>query len=196
MGAFLRRNLFIVLGVSLPLALIALVLIVQAVHRWGAVPPATPVLYVHSADWVVREHLQAEVVDGRLRLELRVPERATYIDQFRNATLELAVHDPRAGTTRVHPIDVAIPDGASAPVRLAVPAELFELELDPSPVSPDGARLIVDRRSGGGLFGELFRFGGRAAEYRLVVDGVGFDVPGQPLPYGRWPGFIAWVVGP
>ncbi len=196
MGSFLRRNLFIVLGISLPLALIILVLATQAVHRWGSVPPATPVLYVHAADWVVRERLLTEVVDGRLRLELRIPDQPVHADRLRSALLELAVHDPRRGTTRVHPIDVAIEEDASAPVRLQVPPDLAALELDPSPVSPDGARLIVDRRSRGGLFGELFRFGGSTARYRLVIDGVGYEVPGRPLPSGRWPGFIAWVVGP
>ena len=196
MGSFLRRNLFIVLGVSLPLALIALVLIVQTVHRWHVEPPATPVLYVHSADWVVREHLRAEVSDGRLTLLLRVPEQAAYIHPLRTASLELAVHDPRGGTTRVYPIDLTLAADASAPIRLRVPPELAALELDPSPVSPDGARLVVDRRSPAGLFGEVFGFGRPAARYRLVVDGVGFDVPGRPVRYGPWTGFIAWVVGP
>ncbi|MDT8439273.1 MAG: hypothetical protein RQ729_09730 [Wenzhouxiangellaceae bacterium] len=200
MGEFLRRHLFIVLGVSLPLALIALVLIMQAAQRWGVAQPMTPVLYVHSADWVVREHLEVDVVDGRLFLSLRLPQPSASEWRLRGLAFDLAVYDPRSKALDIHAIEIDAADPVDAPearlIPLAVPAELERLQLDPAAESPEGARLVVVRRSGGGLFGELFGFGRGGARYRLMIDEIGFDVPGNPVPYGQWPGFIAWVIEP
>ncbi|HSG89180.1 MAG TPA: hypothetical protein VLA56_08205, partial [Pseudomonadales bacterium] len=74
MRDFLRRHLFIVLGVSLPLALIALVLAVQGVQRWGVESPATPVLYVYQAEYYQWQHVDLEVVDGSLTAGYRRPD--------------------------------------------------------------------------------------------------------------------------
>ena len=196
MTAFLRRNLFIVLGISLPLLLVVLVLVVQTVQRWGVERPTTPVLYVYSADWVVRQHLIVDVADGRLGLALRTPDSEVHRRQLAGASLELAIHDPRDGSLQSHALEVEAPDAGAGRTPLALPPALRRLELDRSPVSPEGARLVIDRRSGSGLFGDVFGFGRGPARYRLELDGVGFDVPGHPQPYGTWPGFIAWVVGP
>jgi hypothetical protein len=193
MRELLRRNLFLVLGVSLPLVLILLIVGVQAIQRWGLEPPATPVVYVYSADWVVRQHLRVAVVDGELSLKLQRPEIETQQGQLSTASLELAVFAPTENDLQRYPIDLA--GDFDLDVRsLPVPEALQRLELDPSPRSLEGARLIIDRRSSGGLFGEVFGFGRSRARYRLEIDEVGFDVPGHPIRYGTQVGFIAWVV--
>ncbi|NKI35578.1 hypothetical protein HFP89_10415 [Wenzhouxiangella sp. XN79A] len=196
MSTLLRRNPFIVLGVSLPLLLVILVLVVQTVKRWGGERPTTPVLYVFSADRVVQQHLIVDVADGRLGLALEVPDSEVHRRRRAGASLELAIHDPRDGSLQRHVLDVEAPDDGSGRTPLVLPPALRRLELDRSPISPGGARLVIDRRSGSGLFRDVFGFGRGRARYRLELDGVGFDVPGHPQPYGAWPGFIAWVVGP
>lgn len=193
MKAFLQRNLFLVLGVSLPLVLILLIIGVQTLERWGLEPPKTPVLYVHSADWIVRQHLRVDVVDGELSLKLQRPEIESQEEPLKTASLELAVFAPGENDLERYPIDLA--GEFEVDVRsLPVPAALQGLGLDPSLRSPEGARLIIDRRASGGLFGDLFGFGRSRARYRLEVDEVGFDVPGHPIRYGTQIGFIAWVV--
>lgn len=193
MKAFLRRNLFLVLGVSLPLVLILLIVGVQALERWGLEPPKTPVVYVYSADWIVRQHLRVAVVDGELSLKLERPEIESQEDQLNAASLELAVFSPAGNDLERYPIDLA--GEFDLDVRsLPVPDALRTLELDGSLRSPEGARLIIDRGSRGGLFGEVFGFSRSSARYRLEVDGARFDVPGHPIRYGTQLGFIAWVV--
>lgn len=193
MKGFLGRNLFLVLGVSLPLGLVVVILVVQALERLGVDPPNTPVMYVYSADWVVREHLRVAVVGGKLSLKLERPEVTAQEEQLNRASLELALYAPTERQLDRYSIELA--GEFDVDVRsLPVPDALQQLELDASPRSPEGARLVTRRRSNSGLFGELFGFGRSSSRYRLEVEDRRFDVPGHPVAYGTNIGFIAWVV--
>lgn len=195
MGDFVRRNPFIVVGVSLPLALIVLILVVQALHRAGVAPPMTPLLYVYDARYFVRQHLEFEIEEGRLEIGYRQPENEPSANQLGGGDFTLAVYNPSTGALERHDIQLPAHDenAGDEQVRIPTPPTLARLHLDAAPVSPDGFRFQARSRRRGGLFGELFGFGGYGFRYELEREGVGFDVPGEGA-YATGDPFIAWVV--
>lgn len=198
MGEFLRRNLFIVVGVSLPLALIALILAVQAAHRAGVQPPETPVLYFYRASLYLRQHLEVGIEEGELRMVFRQPASDPAARQLAAQPFELAIHDPSKNRTQHHQIELpAFVDSTEAQrIAVPIPDSLAQLRLAATPVSPDGFRFESRSRSRGGLLSGLFGYRrGYGMDYELVRDGIGFDVPGQG-GYGLHDAFIGWVIEP
>jgi len=173
---------------------------VQGIHRWGVEPPATPVLYVYQADYFLRQHLDFDIVDGRLRIDYRLPDNENVAHQVAQSNFTLAVHEPRVGRTIRYDIDVPEPgdgpDGESdgeSDAAIELPDAIRRLSLDSDPVSPEGFRFEIRQRHRGGLFGDLFGYGRYGVRYELERDGVGFEVPGNG-GYATRDAFIGWVV--
>ena len=197
MREFVRRNLFIVLGVALPLALIGLILVVQTVHRWGVEPPDTSVLYIYRSDYYLRQHLDIDVEGGTLSMSIRRPDNDRTADRLEGGSVRLAIYN--ASTEMLTEYDLELPEfeeGDDSPsLTIDLPSELTAMRLSTTPESPEGFRFQTRSRSRGGLFGELFGYGSYGTRFELERDGIGFPVPGEG-GYVAGDAWIAWVLEP
>lgn len=192
MKEFLKRNAFIVLGVSLPLLLIGFLLLVQAVSRMGQEPPAYPVAFLASKQYSPLYWIQIEVGDdGRLELYLQQPEHASSLSHARPLRIVVAIHDVAEDTVETFDLEMPTVDDGDERVEIPLPEALAGYRFDDSPTAPDGYRFETGGRTGGGLFNELLGVGTRHGP-RLVRDGVGFRIPEDGMIFNQRI-FIGWV---
>lgn len=194
MKDFLRRNLVLVLGVSLPLLLIAALLLVHGISRMTATRPAYPVLYVVFDDYFGQHFYDFEIGDaGRLEIGFTSKEEnASTLGRRSDATMVL--FDARVDTLDTFRLEAPedAPDGQR--IELAVPAALSALTFSDQRLAPDGYRLELSNYRGGGLLREIFGGGGRSRHNRLVKDGVSFAVPDVSGTATYHEAFVGWVV--
>jgi len=199
MSGFVRRNLFIVLGISLPLALVALIVGIQFAARSKVDPPLTPVLYVRQSSWFDQHQFEFRIDGRRLRVSFRRSETEPQPRLGQPRQIEIGLYDPRSATLEsfvlqapaIEAIEAIEQVGVSRPIEL--PARLADLQFDDGLLSPDGFRFEAFRPSRSGVLGELFGYGSANTRFRLTRDGVGFPLPGDG-GYADGDAFIGWVV--
>ena len=198
MKEFLQRNFVAVLGVALPLLLIAVVLTVHGISRWQADAPQHAVLYVafseHDGQYRFKFPIDAQ---GRLMIRYQVPESWQPVSRSTQAeTATLALYDVRAES--LSSVVVHAPENlpeAGKSTTLDVPGAFAELYFHPGAIAPDGYRFEQSGYRSGGLFRELFGGGGRVRDNRLIKDGVAFQLPQLDGPHHvSNQQVIGWVV--
>lgn len=192
MKDFLKRNAFIVLGVSLPLLLIGFLLLAQAVSRMGQVPPAYPVAFLASNQYSPLYWIQIEVGDdGQLALYLQKPDHASSLSHGRSLRVVVAVYDVAGDALETFDLEMPTVGDGNERIEIPLPDALAGYRFDDSLTSPDGYRFETGGRTGGGLFTELLGVGTRHGP-RLVQDGVGFRIPDDGMIFNQRT-FIGWV---
>jgi len=198
MKAFVRRNFAAVLGVALPLLLIAVVLTVHGVSRWRAEAPAHPVLYVAFSESSGQYRFKFPIdARGRLALRYRMPKAGdAVVAKAASETATLALYDAHAEALSTFVVAAPEPlPGPGEAVALAVPDALAELRFRAGAIAPDGYRFEVGGWRSGGLFRELFGAGGRDRGNRLARDGIAYPVPElDGRRYANSTQVIGWVV--
>lgn len=193
MASFLRRNLFIVLGISLPLILVAVILTIQVVARSKVAPPLTPVLYVLQSSWLPMQQFEFELDDARLQVHFRVPKAAPDPRDRAAGQIEIALYDPRSKVLETFVLEAESTVEPDTAVPVELPARLERLRFDDRLQSPDGYRFEAYRASRSGVLGALFGHGSDNTRFRLSRDGAAFRLPGAGA-YADTDAFIAWVV--
>lgn len=192
MKDFLKRNAFIVLGVSLPVLLIGFLLLVQAVFRMGQEPPAYPVAFLASNQYAPLYWIQTEVGnDGQLALYLQQPEHASSWSHARPLRIVVAIYDVADDGLETFDLEMPTVDDGEERVEIPLPDALAGYRFDGSPKAPDGYRFETGGGTGGGLFTELLGVGTRH-DPRLIQDGVAFRIPDDGMIFNQHT-FIGWV---
>ena len=193
---FVRDNLVLVIGVTLPVLLMAGFLLASALPGRLSDPPKYDLLfwehdYTSSARLPIT--LQLVVRDGVLMAQY-TPMAKTNGIAVNGSWQKLFRYEAASGTVR----EVSLPfppDMASieAPREAAVEATKG-LKIDTTRQAPDGYELAFDGRRGGGLLLELFG-GGRDYGPRLRKGGHSVPITGGPgRPYYSVE-FLGWVTG-
>lgn len=196
MKEFLKRNFVLVLGVSLPLMLIAVLLLLHGISRLTATRPAYPVLYV-SYDNYFGQHLYDFDIDdaGRLDIRFMQPDQPANAAGRQPADATLALFDARSDTLETFRLDAPEDPPQGQRLELDVPGALSEMTFSDEATAPDGYRLELSTYRGGGLLREIFGTGGRSRHHRLVRDGISFRVPDVGgTAYAYHDAFVGWVV--
>jgi len=194
--AFLKRNFVMVLGVSLPLLLIAVLLLVQGISRMTAARPAFPVFFV-SYETYFDQHFYAFDIgdDGRLDVAFSRPANDAGDTFNRPGDAILVLYDARSESLDTFRLKAPEDSVAGSRVELALPQAVSALAFSDQRIAPDGYRLELSGYRGGGLLRELFGGGRKSRDYRLVRDGVSFNVPDiAGSGFGQNAAFIGWVV--
>lgn len=196
MKEFLKRNFVLVLGVSLPLLLVAALLLVHGFSRLAATRPAYPVLYVSFEDYYGQHSYDFGIDDaGRLEIGFRRPKDDGAATRYRVADASLVLFDAGSETLEIFRLEAPDDPPAGQRVAIDVPEALAESTFSDRNIAPDGYRLELSSYRGGGLLRELFGTGGRSRHHRLVKDGVSFRVPDPGGgTYAHHDAFIAWLV--
>ncbi len=193
MKNWIKENLVLVVGLTLPLLLIVLFFVASVIPKALGTPPqyemlfsATKYEYQKSPDYVI----DFKVKDKKLMVSAKKLD-----DKNNNGnSVRLMAYNGKTETVREITLDNA-KTGAAASNGEIVLEETKEMVIDTNPVSPDGYSLEGPNYNGGsGLLGGLFG-GGYRNEYRLKKGAVGYKVPGlQPDYYYYNVQFLGWVV--
>ncbi|MBL37969.1 MAG: hypothetical protein CMP07_06130 [Xanthomonadales bacterium] len=196
MKNFLRRNFVLVLGISLPMLLIAALLLVHGISRLTATRPAYPVLYVSFENYFGPHFYDFDIDEsGRLEIGFTLAEDADAASNRQPSDATLALFDARSDTLETFTLQAPGDAPRGRRVEVDPPEALAGLTFSDSTTAPDGYRLELAAYRGGGLLREIFGSGGRSRHHRLVDNGVSFRVPDiGGSTYAYHDAFVGWVI--
>ena len=192
MKKWIKENLVLVIGLSLPILLIVLFFLATVLPKSFGTPPQYEMLftilkyeYENSPTYLV----DFNVVNHQLMAKVKKND-----DKSRNYnSKKLMAYNPKTETVREITIDLA--KAAEANINEVVLAETKDLKIDASMVSPDGYQFEGSRYSNNGLIGGLFGGGNHNSGYRLKKGAVAYKVQtSQPDYYYSDFKFVGWVV--
>lgn len=194
MKNFIKNNLVLVVGLTLPLLLILLFFVATVIPKAFSAPPQYEMLfttarydYQNPPDY----HLDFMIKDQKLMVK---PRKIDDKNRMAYHTKLLMAYDGRSETVREISLDMTQVEKIAAG-NDAVLQETGGWIIDASPVSPDGYTLEGPNYRGGGLVGDIFGGGYRNHGYRLKKDSVGYRIPDtQGVYYYNQMQFIGWVI--
>ena len=193
MKNWLKENLVLAIGLTLPLLLIVLFFVASVLPKSMGTPPQYEMLlstmkyeYQKSPDYM----LDFKVKDKKLMVSAKKMD-----DKNNNGSAtKLMAYDGKTETVREIAIDNA-KTGAAASSGEIVLVETKDLVIDTNAVSPDGYVLDGSNYNGNGLVGGLFGGGYRNQGYRLKKGSIGYKISNQQGNYYYdQMQFIGWVV--
>ena len=197
---FVKANMVLVVGLTLPIVLMAGFLVAAGLPQPLADPPKYSLVFAVT-DYTqgapgIPVSVRLVVEDGVLKAQYTklLPQPSGYVN---NVWKKLYLYD--AATQKVRELSFAFPpnmDAIEGTVSEVVNATRT-LRLDTTLQSPDGYELSRDYGSRSGLINEIFWGGGYSNEYRLHKGGSSIRLPlaGTNATYGNVE-FVGWVTGP
>ncbi len=190
---FVKDNLVLVIGLSLPMLLIVLFFLATVVPKSMGTPPQYEMLFTtmryeyqdapnYQLDFLVKDH----------RLMVRAKKND---EKYRsNNSKKLMAYDGKTETVREIAFDLS-KIAESATNGEVVLDETKNMAIDPSSTSPDGYVLEGPNYAGSGLLLGLFGGGYHGNGYRIKKGSVGYQVhnPQQDYYYNQVQ-FIGWIV--
>ncbi len=190
MKKFIKENLVLVLGLTLPLLLIVLFFFASILPKMLGEPPQYAMLFVSTnyqyndkVDYI----LDFDIDNERVVVKLKDKEDKKYSSE---RTEKLFVYDGKSQTVREIKVDDS---GLIKNVEVPV-AEASKMVVDSSRISPDGYTFSGRQYGSRGLIGGLFGGSGRS-NHRIVKGNVSYKLPiNWPRYYYNQLTFLGWVV--
>jgi len=198
MKKFIKENLVLAIGLTLPLLLIVLFFVATVIPKSMATPPQYEMLfttvhydYQNASDY----QFDFSVKDHQLMVKAKKSDDKKSDDKYRNYNAKkLMAYDGKTETVREISFDTDIA-GAAAVNGEVVLDETKTMRVDTASNSPDGYVLEGPNYGGGGLVGGMFGGGYRNSAYRLTKGSVAYKVPNaQQNYYYNQMQFVGWVV--
>jgi hypothetical protein len=194
MRQFFRDNVLIVIGIALPLLVVAFFVIASRLPQAYVDPPQHDLLLLTQYGGYDARSVRLEILVNAGRLQVRAHKspanaQAPYVGP--SPRLFLWSHETRSAHEVALPLpnDLAsLADGAEIPP----PPELAGRQLSTELVSPDGYELRTNGYGGDGLFGLFFA---RTRPRTLIAKGgaaQAIALPGEVPYWGTQ--FLAWIV--
>ena len=192
---FLKNNFVLVLGVALPVLLLAVLMVVQGLSRATVAPPQHKILYVGFDSYHGHTAYQFLVKNNRLRITY------SYVNQRlpkpNTDTARLALYDASADKLTNYEIRPPSPqngdidDYKDKVVEIDVPAALGGMTFTDDLTAPDGYRFETAGRSSG-FFPGFFGYRGER-KHRIVKNGAAYVLPNLT---GRhyYHRFVGWAI--
>lgn len=196
-GKFLKENIVLVMGLTLPVILILLFFVAAVVPKWLAPPPQYPVLFTSSRyDYETRPPFQTDffVSDGVLKVRVAKANDKNQTYQARKLMLYDGKNDSVREIAYDSPKLSALAEAGGGEMVLG---ETQQLRFDTAFRAPDGYEFEGAGYHGGGLAQELFGGGYRNRKARLKKGATVYKIS-IPAHYGDYyygdVRFIGWVV--
>jgi hypothetical protein len=195
MKNWIKENLVLAIGLTLPLLLIVLFFVASVLPKAMGTPPQYEMLY--STTKYEYQKSPDYMVDFKVKDKKIMVSSKKLDDKNNNGnSTKLMAYDGKTETVREIAIDNA-KTGAAAVNGEILLDETKDLTIDTNPTSPDGYVLEGPNYSGGGLVGGMFGGGYRNGGYRLKKGAVGYKLPNlQPDYYYNNIQFLGWIVKP
>lgn len=191
MKNFIKQNLVLVTGLTLPLLLIVLFFAATVIPKMMGTPPQYDMLfttmhydYQNPPDYLVDFSIKNQQVIATIK-------QNAHKDSNRQSR-KLMVFDAKSETVREIPIDIVNAAKLAQDGEVLV-AETKSMVIDASSVSPDGYMLEGPNYAGSGLMSGIFGGGYRNSGYRIKKGSVGYPVPNTQQHYYNQIQLIGWV---
>jgi hypothetical protein len=196
---FVKANLVLVVGLALPIVLMAGFLVAAGLPEGVGDPPKYSLVFAMTdfsqGPSGIPVSVRLVVQDGVLKAQYTrlLPQPTGYVN---NAWKKLYLYD--AATQKVQELSFGFPpnmDAIEGTVVEVVDATR-SMQLNTTLQSPDGYELARDNGSRSGLINEIFWGGGYSNEYRLRKGSSSIRLPlaSANVPYGTVE-FVGWVTG-
>jgi hypothetical protein len=194
MKNFIKENMVLVVGLTLPLLLIVLFFVAAVIPKAFGMPPQYEMLFTttryeyqdppdYSLDFIVRDQ----------KLIVKAHKNNNKDQRGYNSKLLMA-YDGKTETVREINIDLAKAANAAGDNE-AVLEETSSWTIDSSLASPDGYTLDGPSYRDGGLVGGIFGGGYSNNSFRLKKGSVGYKIPDtQGAYYYNQVHFVGWVI--
>jgi hypothetical protein len=190
MKNWMKENLVLLIGLALPVLLIALFFVATVLPKSFGTPPQYELLFTTSKyDY---QNKPEYVLDFNVKNKQLMVKAKKYDEKnYNNASRLLMAYDAKTETVREIALDASkLSDGVEVVLE-----ETKNMALDTSLTSPDGYTLDGPNYNSSGLLGGLFGGGYRNNGFRIKKGNVGYKVPQhQPDYYYSDLKFIGWVV--
>ena len=185
MNNILRQNLFLILGLLLPLFLAGFILVIRGVSIASIPLPQHSVLYGNSISSV---HYH---IDQNNKLSITYTPHKS--DNFLNKLdPHLYLYTPQTDEVKSVKIDLSQSYKIADKIKILTPPELAEINFSDADVSPDGYRFTKPSRNRGSIFTEIFVPTSARSRSPYLAKGNRFiPIPTQGQ-YIRSDGFIGW----
>jgi hypothetical protein len=192
---FVKANLVLMVGLALPIVLMAGFLVASALPQHVGEPPKYSLVFATTdfspSSQGIPVSVRLVVRDGVLHAQyVRTPQPNMYAS---NAWKKLYLYD--ASSRRVRELSFGLPSDISAidGSRDEIVDATRGLKLDTTLRAPDGYELAYGRSSRSGLLNEIFWGGGATPEPRLDHGNSSYPLPIAQGAYFS-PEFIGWVI--
>ena len=192
MKNFIKQNLVLVIGLSLPILLIVIFFVATVLPKSLGTPPQYELLFTTLK--YEYENAPVYLVDFKVVNQKLVAIVKKNDDKGRNYnSKKLMAYNAKTETVREITIDLAKVAGTGDHKEVVLD-ETKDLKVDASPVSPDGYQLDGSNYGNSGLLGGLFGVGHRNSGYRIKKGAVAYKVETQQDYYYSDFKFVGWVI--
>ncbi len=187
MKNFLKENIVLITGISLPLLLALVFFAATQAEKRSAIPPAYRVIFATDYQKNTNTPYQIFIKDKQVRFRYTPPEEKQRHTNWR--TPHLFVYDPATETSRE--IELPTVDDPEVAIDITI-SELTEKETSSLRESPDGYTFELNYRDHGNIMTELFGGGySHRNEYVLRKETYRIVIP-KTASYDTE--FIGWIV--
>lgn len=192
--SFIKKNLALCLGLSVPVLLVFGFLAATIIPKKLATPPQFKVLFAVSqynqGNTGQMVSVIPEVAEGKVVMRLTTLKSPAYENP------RLMIYD--AANDRTEEIAFAVPQTIAGEKETRPVAEAAKMKIDINPTAPDGYTIDMGGWSSGGLATDIL-IGGRSYGARLVKGSVAYKLPdGRNTHYGYNsyynPRILGWVI--
>jgi hypothetical protein len=190
MKNWIKENIVLVIGFTLPLMLIVLFFVATVIPKMTGTPPQYEVLF--SVQDYSSQNKQEYVVNFKVKdKQLMIKTKKADDKNYSNDSKKLMAYDAKTEVIREITFDDSkFSDGAEMLLE-----ETKNMTIDTAMQAPDGYVLENQGYSGTGLIGGLFGGGSRNNGYRLKKGNVGYKINTQQNNnYYDQLNFIGWIV--
>ncbi|MDP1596708.1 MAG: hypothetical protein Q8S46_08750 [Methylotenera sp.] len=193
MKNFIKENLVLVIGLTLPLLLIVLFFVATVIPKLMGTPPQYEMLFTTNYyDYQNPPDFLHEFVVKNQQLTIKTRKNESKDGNY--TSKKLMAYDGKTETVREITVDIAKTADATTG-NAVVLEETKNMAIDTSSISPDGYALDGPSYGGSGLVGGFFGGGYRNSGFRLKKGSVGYQVPNtQQNTYYNQMQFIGWVI--
>lgn len=189
MKKFLKENLVLVVGVSMPVVVVLLFLLASGLPKGFTEPPGYDFLFTTNS---YRNRLSVTVDFDVSNKQLRARAYKTK-ENHSGYVPKLFLYEHERQTVRELTVELPadledLKDGTEIPV-----ADVARWLLDTSRKAPDGYEFRDSYRHRGGLMGEIFYSGRR--RHAVVKGAAVYRIPDTDGQYYGNINFLGWVVG-
>ena len=190
MKNWLKENLVLVIGLTLPLLLIVLFFVATVIPKMTGTPPQYEVLF--SVQDYTGQNKQDYIVDFKVKdKQLMIKTKKADDKNYSYNSKKLMAYDAKTEVMR----EISIDDSKFSDDAEILLEETKNMTIDTAMQAPDGYMLENQGYSGTGLIGGLFGGGYRNHGYRLKKGNVGYKINMQQNNYYYDQlSFIGWVI--
>jgi hypothetical protein len=190
MKNWIKENLVLAIGLTLPLLLILLFFVATVIPKSFGTPPQYEMLFTTTKyDY---QNKPEYVLDFNVKNQQLMVKAKKYDEKnYNNMSKLLMAYDGKTETVR----EIKIDESKLADGNEVLLEETKSLNIDTGVISPDGFTLEGPNYGGSGLMGGLFGGGYRNGGYRIKKGGIGYKIPTlQPDYYYNQVQFVGWVI--